>query len=183
MDIQVTLSEQEAEQLKELSSALEIDTDETIRTMLRTHLSAGRTLSFSPGQSLSYEEAVETVLSCIWSHKGTFMQLRLGNDPGETAISRLLSALRLLWHRYREKTSIPNPICHAAASILHFRDEAKSNLLESGSEARYRLLESLAEIGMAAFNLLSGANADSNEVCRTDLGERAGSIDSRPLEP
>jgi len=172
MDIQVTLSDKEAEHLQRLSSEWGIDIDETIRSIMRTHLPASRPLSFSPGRKLSYEEALEIVLKCGWNEEGAYIQLRLGQDPGAPAMLRLLSALRLLWHHYREKNAIPHPVCQVAAMILFFGNEAESNLRASSSELRSGVLEGLMDIRIGAYNLLSGANADPNVVCRPDLGEK-----------
>ena len=101
-------------------------------------------------------EATELLLHAVWNEKGAFNLLRYGDDQSDEHIQQLSDALDVLWFHYRSHDSIPTTISHAAASIIHFYSEVLSNW----NRDQIELMQ--FELNLRAFNLLSGAVADSN---------------------
>lgn len=105
--------------------------------------------------------------------KGTFTQLRLGNDPGPDSIKRLRIALRVLWRHWKSRHALPYEIAHSASIILHFRREATENLRIARPQIwQSRIRFELDDLAQGAFDLLAGSAAESWTIGRTDLGER-----------
>jgi hypothetical protein len=158
MDIRVSLSESEAEHLIKLSAEWRVEPEEAARIAIRSQYSAFRNLRFRPGSELTPPDAIELLLHAVWNDDGTFTLLRNGVDPGTERMKQLSDALTVLWFHYRDMDSIPTSISHAAATIVHFRYEAKDNT----KDLRDSLRNELMDVFYRAYNVLSGAVADSD---------------------
>lgn len=121
--------------------------------------------------AMDADEALKIVRDAAFESQGTWVLLRLGQDPGAARTLELRTALRRCWQHLKEKSGIPHEIGYAAAAILHFHDEAKRNLNENKSNRRELLTEELPDTIQCAFDLLSGPYADTWVVPRPDLGD------------
>ena len=117
------------------------------------------------------DSALKVVRDAACEEDGTWVLLRLGEDPGAVRTLELRSALRQPWRHLKETSGIPHHIGYAAAAILHFADEAMRNL-DGNKDIRPELInEELPDIVQCAFDLLSGPSADTWTVNRPDLGD------------
>jgi hypothetical protein len=121
---------------------------------------------------MTFDEARAKLAHDIFADDGTFVQLRLGNDPGKEAISRLRLALRILWRELSAVGTIPRDVAFACGSIIHFADEAIQNTERSiiGRTEKCSASEmAILDLAQGAFDVLAGAAAQT--VPRVDLGE------------
>jgi hypothetical protein len=121
---------------------------------------------------MTVDEAQRQLQFDIEDDHGTFLQLRLGQDPGPESILRLRLALRVLWKHWSSQPSLPYDVAYGAGVILHFQSEAIRNLRASGTAVRERLLTfEIPDLVQGAFDLLAGSIAELWDVRRKDLGE------------
>ena len=158
MEINVSLSDSEAEHLTKLAAEWRVEPDEAARTAIRSQFSAFRELRFRPDSDLTLVVATELLLHAVWNDDGTYNLLRFGNDPGAERTKQLSDALTTLWYHYRNEDSIPTSLSHAAATIIFFRYDA----VDAIASLRNSLRDELADLSYRAYNLLSGAVADSD---------------------
>jgi hypothetical protein len=103
--------------------------------------------------------AREVLLNAVWEEAGTYILLRLGEDPGGARIVELRQALRALALHWRSQASIPFDIAHAAATIMHFENECRSNMQSLQPERAAALASECQNLAQDAFNLLCGPDA------------------------
>ena len=121
---------------------------------------------------MTADEARQVLRTATLENNGTFTQLRIGNSPGRARVSELRLALRILWRHLKAAEALPYELASSAAIIIHFIDEARSNLKASGQFMGPDLTEvDLIDLEMGAFELLSGADAETWIMPRADLGE------------
>ena len=156
MEINVSLSDSEAEHLTKLAAEWRVEPEEAARTAIRSQFSAFRDLRYRPTSKLDVHDATELLLHAVWNADGTFTLLRNGDDPSADRIQQLSDALNVLWFHYRDQDSIPTSISHAAASIIHFYVDVRQMWKRDEMELmRY-------DLNLRAFELLSGGIADSH---------------------
>jgi hypothetical protein len=102
---------------------------------------------------------------------GVFTQLRLGKDPGHEQMLKLRLALRVLWKKWKSHDLLPVEIVRSAATILNFKEEARSNLKDLSDTIRGDRGNELEDLVIGAYDLLVGDVAEQWTVRRADLGE------------
>ena len=121
---------------------------------------------------MDLDSALGIVRDAACKDDGTWVLLRLGQDPGADRILQLRTALRQLWRHLKDASGIPHPIGYAAGAILHFADEVRRNLAEANTALRPELLaDEVPDLVQCAFNLLAGPDADTWDAYRPDLGD------------
>jgi|tagenome__1003787_1003787.scaffolds.fasta_scaffold19604102_1 hypothetical protein len=106
------------------------------------------------GGSMSPKDAQQILHSATWDDYGTFLLLRLGEDPGPDPIAQLRRAIFELWLNWKDKPALPFELVHDAASILNFAPEAIRNL--RGNVARPEIFDELGNLVAAAYCFLTG---------------------------
>ncbi|MEQ9586517.1 MAG: hypothetical protein RJS97_00855 [Parvibaculaceae bacterium] len=102
------------------------------------------------------------------TEEGTYFLLRLGKDPGDGACMRLRNALRTIQARYSASSSVPRDVAFSCGVILHFAQECRRNLEDSGLT---NLVGNVDDIQQGAFDVLAGTVADEWAVPRTGLDD------------
>ena len=156
MELNISLSDSESEHLIRLADEWQVEPKEAACTAIRSHFSAFHDIKYRPKSELTVPKATELLLHSVWNEKGAFRLLRFGDDLSDEHIQQLSDALDVLWFHYRNHDSIPTSISHAAASIIYYYTDVRNNWDRDEIE----LMQ--FELNLRAFNLLSGAVADSN---------------------
>ena len=123
---------------------------------------------------MTIEEARQILVRDTSSEDGTYVRLRLGEDPGDQRVLALRRALRVLWRELSPSENLPRDIAFACGSILNFADECLHNRREQGSggTGTYSPIEmKIFDIVQGAFDVLAGTQANTWIVPRPDLDE------------
>jgi hypothetical protein len=109
------------------------------------------------------EQAQQILHSATWNDDGTFILLRLGEDPGKERLAQLRLALHVLWLYWKNHPALPFDISEDAAMILRMSLEAKQNLNEHAEKNRLKpVLRDLDRLDYSAFCLLIGPRAEQD---------------------
>ncbi len=156
MDIRISLTDSEADQLGELARDWRVSLEEAAKCAMRTHFSADQEPVRNFETDLTFADAMKIVLHAVWNKEGTYVLLTIGIDPGSERMKQLSMALTELWKHLRKRDSIAIPISQAAGTILNRRNIAEENT----SGLRDSLLTELTTIFHRAYCVLAGAAAD-----------------------
>jgi hypothetical protein len=116
------------------------------------------------GRSITPEEAQQILHAATWDDDGTFIQLRLGINPGRERITQLRRAIYVLWLYWKDQPALPFTISADAANIMRMRGEADSNLSDN-NQMDDDLITDLNRLEYGAYCLLIGADAESEIGC------------------
>lgn len=100
--------------------------------MSRSHVRqdrGGGTIQMTP------DAARQILHDANWNDNGTFIVLRLGEDPGPDRIAELKQALHVLWLHWKDREGLPFDISGDATTMICFGREAEGNLASSGKDA------------------------------------------------
>jgi hypothetical protein len=118
---------------------------------------------FEVTADMTPEQARNVLQRDTWDDNGTFVLLRLGQDPGQDRIAQLRHALHVLWLEWKDHPALPYDLSESAAMILAMSDEARHNLRDSGDQIRPELITNdLQSLQLSAFHLLSGPRAEQD---------------------
>jgi hypothetical protein len=106
------------------------------------------------------EEAQQILHAATWDDEGTFIQLRLGINPGRERIAQLRRAIRVLWMYWKDQPALPFTVSANAANIMRMRGVADCNL-SCNNQTNDNLTEDLNQLEYGAYCLLIGANAEA----------------------
>jgi hypothetical protein len=103
---------------------------------------------------------MRTLVEATMNDDGTFVLLRLGQDPGEERIAEMLRALKALREELAGSEVVSREVAYVCACIMHFSGECLANMGQQPSPVRERLTDRIVELRQAAFNVLAGERAD-----------------------
>ena len=109
---------------------------------------------------MTADQSQHLLQSATWDDDGTFILLRLGEDPGKDRITQLRQALYVLWLHWKDQPSLPYELCQNAAMIVVMHAEATFNLKASKVPLRPALLVDLERLRQSAYQLLQGRFAE-----------------------
>jgi hypothetical protein len=118
---------------------------------------------------MTFDGAKKIILFDVFDEGGTFVRLRLGENPADESIKRLRLALRTVWRELSPVANVPRDIAFACGCILHFTQECFSNRKKAVTDSERAFEIEILDIAQGAFDVLAGVNAET--VPRPDLDE------------
>lgn len=134
------------------------------------------------GNVMTSKDIIKTLRDETMNSDGAFVLLRLGEDPGIDRILRMRKALRIIWEEFALKAEIPHELAFICGMIIHFSRECRGNLQDKPEAVRDRLLASVEDLALGAFEVLAGDRAREWTIPRSDLGERASVVSIKSAE-